>query len=266
MKKILALIMAALVLVGCAACGKKEEKSKIEQIKEAGELVVGTSADYPPFEFHVEIDGKDTIVGLDMAMCQYIADDLGVELKVVDMAFDSLVMSLQKGEFDLVAASMNADEKRMKAIDFTDVIYYTDTVLVTKKENADKFKTTEDLKGHKIGAQSGTAQMDSAVEYVGEENAVGLTKQQDLMLEVQNGKIDGTLIEDLVAKAYVAANPDLVVCNIGVERTEYSGIRIGVEKGNEEFVEYLNGIIAEMQEKDLISKYTLEAQKLAGME
>lgn len=51
-----------------------------------------------------------------------------------------------------------------------------------------------------------------------------------------------------------------------MERTEYSGIRIGVEKGNEEFVEYLNGIIAEMQEKDLISKYTLEAQKLAGME
>ena len=112
MKKILALIMAALVLMSCAACGKKEEKSKLEEIKESGKLVVGTSADYPPFEFHMEIDGKDTIVGLDIAMCQYIADDLGVELEIVDMAFDNLVMSLQKGEFDLVAASMSKDEKR----------------------------------------------------------------------------------------------------------------------------------------------------------
>ena len=163
-------------------------------------------------------------------------------------------------------ASMSKDEKSEKAVDFTDVIYYTDTVLVTKKENADKFKSTEDLKGHKIGAQKGTSQMDKAVEYVGEENAVGLAKQQDLMLEVQNGKIDGTLIEALVADAYVAANPDLVVCNIGVARTEYSGIRIAVQKGDEELLEYLNGIIAEMQEKDLISKYTLEAQKLAGVE
>ena len=101
-KKFAALLLALMMILSLAACGSKSDdsaqgssdgdaspddtaKSKIEQIKEAGVLVMGTSADYPPNEFHTEVDGKDTIVGFDVAIAQYIADDLGVELKVVDI-------------------------------------------------------------------------------------------------------------------------------------------------------------------------------------
>jgi ABC-type amino acid transport substrate-binding protein len=266
MKKVLALVMVLVLLVGCTACGKKEEKSKLDQIKEAGKLVVGTSADYPPFEFHTEIDGVDTIVGIDIDICKYIAEDLGVELEIVDMNFDNLVMSLKQGEFDIVAACMSADEKRLQSIDFTDVVYYTDTVMITKKDVAANFAEPEDLEGHKVGAQSGSKPYDKAAEYAGEENVVGLTKLQDLILEVQNDKIEGALMDELAAKAYASANPELEVCPFRFERTEYSGIRIGVQKGDEEFTEYLNTVIAQLIEEDLISGYTLEAQKLAGME
>ena len=138
MKKFLAFALAVMTLFGVAACGKKkEEKSKLEQIKEAGELVVGTSADYAPFEFHTEVDGADTIVGIDISLCQHIADELGVKLKVVDMSFDNLVMSLKQGEFDIVAACMSADDNRRKSIDFTDIVYYTDTVVIMKKDVAE---------------------------------------------------------------------------------------------------------------------------------
>ena len=107
MKKVLVALMALMMMVSLVACGgagsdgsaagsagSGDSDSYIDQIKAKGELVVGTSADYPPYEFHTEIDGVDTIVGFDIAIAQAIADDLGVELKIVDMSFDNLLMSL----------------------------------------------------------------------------------------------------------------------------------------------------------------------------
>ena len=67
-----------------------------------------------------------------VSICQYIANQLGVQLKVVDMNFDNLVMGLKNGDFDIVSACMSADDKRRESIDFTDIVYNTDTVLVTK--------------------------------------------------------------------------------------------------------------------------------------
>ena len=136
-KKFAALLLALMMILSLAACGSKSDdsaqgssdgdaspddtaKSKIEQIKEAGVLVMGTSADYPPNEFHTEVDGKDTIVGFDVAIAQYIADDLGVELKVVDMSFDNLCINLAKGDFDIVIAGMASTEERLKSVDFSD--------------------------------------------------------------------------------------------------------------------------------------------------
>ena len=121
MKKIFALLLAVVMTLSLAACGEKEEvaASKLDQIKAAGKIVLGTSADYPPCEFHTEIDGKDTIVGYDISLAQYIADDLGVELEVVDMAFDGLCISLSKGDFDMVISGMSNTPERAMAVDFT---------------------------------------------------------------------------------------------------------------------------------------------------
>ena len=145
MKKLLSLLLALVMLLSFAACAnddtppadgddqQQEEQNgsesttmnKLADIKAAGELVVGTSADYPPYEFHTEIDGKDTIVGFDISIAQAFADELGVELKLVDMAFESLLISLQNGDFDLVMAGLTPDEKRAKTVDFTDVFSTT---------------------------------------------------------------------------------------------------------------------------------------------
>lgn len=268
MKKLAALVLAALMIFGMAACGQKKDdgKSKLEQIKEAGVLVVGTSADYSPFEFHTQVDGQDTIVGIDISICQYIADQLGVQLKVVDMNFDNLVMGLKNGDFDIVNACMSADDKRRESIDFTDVMYDTGTVLITKKDVAENFQKPEDLTGHKIAAQTGSKPYERAVAFAGTENMVGLVKVPDLVLEVQNGKVDGAVMDELVAQAYVNADPSLAVSPVRFEVTADSGIRIGVQKGNDEFVAYLNQVIAEMQSKNLVDQYVTEAQALAGLE
>ncbi len=297
LKKYLALLLAGILIFSLAACGKDNGTQdnnnhntaaddqqggadtpstpdasssgatggKVQAIKDAGVLVVGTSADYPPYEFHTEIDGQDTIVGFDIAIAQYFADSLGVELKVVDMAFDSLLISLSKGDFDLVMAGLTPSEERKKAVDFTDVFFSNKQIVIIRKDDDALYNTTGDLAGKKGGAQTGTVQMELGANVVGADNVVGLTKFQDLIMELKSGKIDAVFTNSMTAAAYVSGNPDLEIKDIGIDYEE-TGFAGGVQKGNEDLVEYLNGAIAEMQEKGLIDQYVAEAQALAGVE
>ena len=297
MKKIVAILLAVAMLLALAACGQTAapetpedpaeeateapateapateapeedaetgEPTKMDEIREAGVLVLGTSADYPPYEFHTKIDGEDTIVGFDIAIAQYFADSLGVELEIVDMSFTSLLIGLANGDFDLVMAGLTPSEERKQAVDFTDTIFSNTQIVMIRQEDADKYTTTEDLAGKTVGAQTGRVQMDLAASVAGEENVVGLTRFQDLIMELKTGKLEAIFANSLVSTAYVSANPDLLVQDIGIDY-EDPGFAGAVQKGNEEFVAYLNELIAEMQEQGLIQQYVAEAQILAGM-
>lgn len=120
MKKSLVMLMSVLLVglmvVGCTSAKTDEPLSALEAVKEKGKIVVGTSADYPPYEFHKEIDGVDTFVGFDIAISQKIADDLGVELEIVDMKFDGLLAALTGGKIDFIAAGMNPSDERKKRL------------------------------------------------------------------------------------------------------------------------------------------------------
>ena len=270
MKKFFALMLAVVMTLSLAACGEKPQeetaKTKLDEIKEAGVLVMGTSADYPPCEFHIEVDGKDTIVGYEVALAQYIADDLGVELEVVDMAFDGLCISLSKGDFDIIIASMGITPERQQAVDFTDPYYSggAQQILVLK-ENADKYNTVDDLKGKKIGYQSGTIQEGVLAENGLLDNAVALTSAQNIMMELKDGKLDVAYIDYTPSLAFVAKDDTLALKDVGFVY-DSPGSAIGVQKGNEEFVEYLNGVIAEVLENGKLNEMIAEAQLLAGIE
>ncbi len=109
MKKI-SVFMVVVVLIlgtmsGCSAASGTSDESLIK-IKEKGVLVLGTSADYPPYEFHVEVDGMDTIVGFDIEIAKSIAERIGVELEIIDMKVEGLLPALNAGKIDLVIAGM----------------------------------------------------------------------------------------------------------------------------------------------------------------
>ena len=275
MKKIIVLLMAVMMTMGLAACGGSadgsaaasggESDSYIDQIKAKGELVVGTSADYPPYEFHTEIDGVDTIVGFDIAIAQAIADDLGVELKIVDMSFDNLLMSLSNGEFDMVIAGLSADEERMKTNDFSDTYLESKNLILVRKEDESKYTTTDSLKGVQTGAQTGTMCYDRIVPFVGEDSMVGLAKVPDLVMELKNGKVDVITLDYMAVLTYAAENDDLVAVDCGLPSDD-EGYSIAFQKGNTEMVEYVNGVLAELKESGAIDQYIIEAQELAGTE
>ena len=284
MKKLLSLLLALVMLLSFAACAnddtppadgddqQQEEQNgsesttmnKLADIKAAGELVVGTSADYPPYEFHTEIDGKDTIVGFDIAIAQAFADELGVELKLVDMAFESLLISLQNGDFDLVMAGLTPDEERAKTVDFTDVFFHNKQIVIIRAEDADKYVTTEDMAGTTLGVQAGTIQETIAADLTDENKVVKLKKFPELIMELKTGKVDGVCTNTMVASSYVSAHPDLLCQDIGIvwDNTGFSG---AIQKGdNGEFMAFLNETIAKLQEDGSIDRFVAEAQQLAN--
>lgn len=267
MKKLAACLLAIALLLSLAACSGKQDTavSAIEAIQQKGELVVGTSADYPPYEFHTEIDGVDTIVGFDIAIAQAIADELGVELKIVDMSFDNLLMSLANSEFDMVIAGLSADEERLKTTDFSDPYLEAKNLILVRAEDADKYATLEDLMGVKGGAQTGSKPYDQCVRYCGEANVVGLAKVQDLIMELEAGKLDVVFLDYMTVLSYADAKENLAAVDVNIPVTS-DGYSIAVKKGNTELTAFINGVLAQLKQDNAIEQFIIDAKKLDSSE
>jgi len=272
-KRLAAILMMAVMVVSFTACSSNssdegsdsQAASKIEEIKKNGKLVLGTSADYPPFEFHKQIDGKDEIVGFDIEIAKEIAKELGVELEIKDMKFDGLLAALQTGKVDIVIAGMNPDDKRRKAVDFSDIYYREVQSVVTKTENVEGIKTLDDLKGKMVGVQKGTTMETIAREKMTESELKALGKVTDIVLELKNDKVDAVVMEKPVAKAYIAANPDLAMTGIELEPQD-TGFAVAIKKGNEDLVSSINGVLSKLSEAGSIDQFIADANALMEQE
>lgn len=228
-----------------------------------GKLVLGTSADYAPFEFHTEINGTDTIVGFDISIAQYMAEQLGVELEIVDMSFDNLLISLNKGDFDIVLAAMSSNEERAKAVDFSNEYYLSNNVILVQKQNADKYTTKESLQGVSMAAQKGTVCETRAKELAGESSVVSLVKVQDMVSELLSGKVEAVLLDKPVASGYVIMQDSLEMVDIGLVVEE--GMSVAMKKDSAGLTELVNCMLSQLTEEQLDS-WMGEAQVTAGVE
>lgn len=228
-----------------------------------GKLVLGTSADYAPFEFHTEINGTDTIVGFDISIAQYIAEQLGVELEIVDMSFDNLLISLNKGDFDIVLAAMSSNEERAKAVDFSNEYYLSNNVILVQKQNADKYTTKESLQGVSMAAQKGTVCETRAKELAGESSVISLVKVQDMVSELLSGKVKAVLLDKPVASGYVIMQDSLEMVDIGLVAEE--GMSVAMKKDSAGLTELVNCMLSQLTEEQLDS-WMGEAQVTAGVE
>lgn len=260
-------------LVGCSS-GKDDSKeasnngksvNKLEQIKENGKLVVATSAEYSPYEFHKMIDGKDTIVGFDVMITEAIAKEIGVKVEHIDMDFDGLIGALNADKADIVLAGMTPDEKRRKSVDFSELYYVDKNVVIVKKGNEDKVKTDEDLKKIKVGVQRGSTQEGLVVDTLKCPSVTSLAKIPDLMLELQNGNIDAIITGKNVAAINVEQYKDIAIGNStvgeGVEETSAAAFK--KSDNNKEFIELVNKVIKDLQDSGEMDKFMQEALKLA---
>ena len=270
MKKILCLVLSLCMLLALCACGTSapapapaEEKSAISTVV-PGKLTVATSPDFAPYEFYaIGADGTPTLAGFDIALAQYIADYLGLELDIIPMDFDGVLNELAAGSVDLGVAGLSPDPKRMESMDFSDPYLKGGQSFVTVKDKAALFAALADTNKaeYSIGAQNGSIQMDLAQEFSPDADIVSLVKVTDIVAELLAGKLDGAYIETAVAENYAKNYPDLaIVLDVPYD---VPGSAVGVKKGNAELLAGVNEAIAAALADGSMSAYIAEANELS---
>ena len=255
-KKIAAVAAVAVLAISMVGCGSSgdENKTTLDKIKESGKLVVGTSADYPPYEFHATVDGKDEIKGF---------DDLGVKLEIKDMDFDGLLVALQGDKVDMVFAGMTPTEERKQNADFSDIYYTATHRFILRSGEEGSVKSFDDLKDKKIGVQKGSIQEGIAKDNFDAANIKSLAKVTDLVLDLKNNKVDAILIEDGVAKINCDKNEGIAMSDF-VVTDEDGGSAIALKKGSTELKTEVNNTINKLKSEDKITKFVSDANDLAA--
>jgi len=211
MKKIIALLLALVMALAFAACGGSAQSTAADT-GAGGKIVLGTSADYAPFEFHILDNGEDKIVGIDVALAYQIAADMGKELDIADMNFDNLLTLMAQGNCDFVIAAMEQSEERLQNASCSDP-YYTDlpAMIVVKKDNLDQYKSMEDFSGKVVGAQSGTTKADIITNDMPGAVPNLMTNVNDLINNLVYDKCDAVVLDGAVAMQYAQTNDQLAV-------------------------------------------------------
>jgi polar amino acid transport system substrate-binding protein len=273
-KLIAAALVAVLVATGFTGCAKKAPETRLDAIKKAGKIILGTSADYPPYEFHTQIDGKDTIVGFDVEIAKEVAKDLGVQLEIKDMDFDGLLAALSSGNIDMVIAGMTPTEERKQNVDFSDIYYFAEHgVLIRKADEAKYGAAVESLKDAMVGAQRGAIQVKLAktrIKGVADDKAEEpnaqvkeLGKLPDLVMELKNSKVEAIVAELPVANAYLSANPDLVLASYTFKDDD-GGSAIAVKKGETALSAEINKTIARLVSEKKVDEFVSKASEQVG--
>lgn len=256
MKKIIAIALCALMLAAMlCGCTKTETK---------GKLVLGTSADYPPFEFHMLNEkGEDVIVGIDVSVAEKIAEDMGLELEIVDIAFDNLLTAMDKGQCDIVIAAMEPNPERDLVADFSDP-YYTDLppMILVKKEAADQFTGLDSFAGLTVGAQTGTTKEDIVTNDLTGAELLSLSTVNDLVNNLVYDKCSALVLDGAVAMQYAAANAELVVAEISLgDAYPYSvAVKEGDPKG---LLESINKTLAKILSDGTMDMYIADANDMS---
>lgn len=243
MKKVLlVLLVIAMVFTLFAACAK-----------ESGTLTMATNAEFPPYEYH---EG-DEIVGIDAEIAAAIAEKLGMELVIEDMAFDSIIAAVQSGKADIGLAGMTVTEDRLKSINFSDS-YATGKQVIIVPEGSD-IMSADDLEGKTIGVQgSTTGDLYITWDYIddGLAEIERYNKGVDAVLALIQGKVDAVVIDNEPAKVFVAQNEGLVILATEYVIEEYAA---AISKDNEELLAQVNEALAELKAsgklQEIVEKY-----------
>ena len=251
MKKVISVVLACACVFSFAACGSKSDSSKSDSAKsdKKEKLVMATNAEFPPFEYY---DG-DEVVGIDAEFAAAIADKLGMDLKIEDMAFDSIIPAVQSGKADIGAAGMTVTEDRATQVDFSDS-YYTGVQVIIVTDDSD-ITEPDDLKGKKIGVQQGTTGHIYCSDTpknggFGEDHVTAYPNGASAIQALQTGKVDAVVIDNEPAKAFVAENPGLKILDTEYVTEDYA---IAVKKGNTELIDKINSVLKEMTTEDFDS-------------
>ena len=246
--KLVALVLCfvmVLALGSVAFADEAEYGETLGKVMKEGKIIMGVNATYAPFEFHKEINGKDTILGFDIDLGQAIADELGVEFEIVDMSFDGLLPALATGKVDFLPG-LSYSEERAQNASFTRAYHKSEQVVVMRNDDADASSAEDSLAGKTIGVLKGSAQERYLANHYPEAKPYSVASIPNLIAALKTGKVDGVQLDYVVAALYDVSNDDIKMSNVRytLSDEEDTGSCILVRKdNNEDLIEIMNTVL-----------------------
>ena len=249
MKKLFAMVLVLMMLMASAAHADGDK------------LIVGASCDFPPYEYY---DGED-IVGIEVEMLQVIAERLNLEFEIQDMAFDSIIAAVPSGKVDVGMSGFTVTEERKLSVDFT-ISYTKAKQSVVVPAEGSQINDVEDLYAEGATFAVGVQNSTTGDLYITHDvETMGLLldiqrfiKYPDAINALKSGKLECVILDDQVAKAFVAENPDLKMLDTAYADEDYA---MCLAKDNP-LTEQINAVLEEMLEdgtmQAIIDKYISE--------
>lgn len=288
-KRSIAILAAAMTALCLGACGGSttagstaagsaagdttaaKPANRLEEIMQRGYIEVATEPYFAPNEFiDSSKQGDEQYVGSDIEMAKYIADKMGVELKIVPLEFAAVLSSITEGKYDMAISALAYTPARAEAMNLSKGYRFDAEAdmygVLVRSENVDKYPDPAALADAVIVAQSGSLQemfVNDQVPKYKEFKRVSATTDGFLM--VQENKADAAVTEITTAELFAAANPGVSVAN-GLRFTvdpETQGTRIGIPKGETELTDKVNEIIDELVASGQYDKWYEEYSEYA---
>ena len=267
--KLLALLTALTLLFTCSVASA--ESAKMASIKEKGKIIMATDAMWAPFEY---IGEKGEPSGVDIDIAQYIADQIGVELEVLNVSFDSLTTYLVNDEADIVLAAMTITEERAETVNFSNSYTVSEQYIVVPEED-EATQSIEDLAGKAIGVHLGTtgdflisdeiSLPGGALENTGA-SVVQYKSLADAMLAMKNGELGAVVCDMQLAMNLVSTNSGTkcfpAVYADGSKTDEYYGA--AMKKGDDEFVQEINDIMQPIIDDGTIDEWIVKHSEISS--
>jgi polar amino acid transport system substrate-binding protein len=269
-KKVALLLVFLMVFVAFAGCKKKEEeKNELDIIKEKGYITVAISPDFAPYEFeNLNAEDGQTVVGCEVELAKYIAEYLGVELKIESMDFSSCQAAVQSGTVDFSVSGYAITEDRQKTYNMTEPYKWQDDstgqLIIVKKDEAEKYATADSFSGKKVAAQNGSLQMSLVEEQLPEDITIEpISTLNHGILSLINDKIDCMACAGDTALQYVKNYPDKLA--IAAFKFEYTskGNSALIMKGNDALLAAINEAIQAAVKEGKLPVWREEAVALA---
>lgn len=233
MKKILVLCLVCVICL--TGCGKRDDT-----------LIMVTEAGFAPYEYYD--DGE--IVGVDIDIAREIAKEMGKELVVKDVAFDSIINEVKTGKADFGAAGISYTDERAKQVDFS--INYSTSNQVVVVKNGSNIRDVNNIDGKKIAVQLGSVADTYVTSNFKNSEIVREKKYLAAIQDLKDGKADAVVMDELPAKEMVKNNNDIMILSGNLASDSYGMV---VKKGNTKLLNTIDKVLNRLKEDGKIDKY-----------
>ena len=270
MKKIFAMLLALAMVLSCAACGSSSKSNLLDEIKSQGYIELCTEPYFAPFEFvDPSKTGDDQYVGVDIEIAKYIAEKIGVELRIVPLDFTAVLAGIADGKYDIAISAIAYSPSRAEAMRLSNV-YKPNSGgygFLTRAEDVDKYSSVEDLKDAVVITQSGSVQESLYNQNVKACKEFKLVANMtDGYLAVAEGKADVCICSTESAQLYAEANGGLAIPDFRFEvDPNMNGTVVAMPlEGSESLLEVVNEAIAELNAQGKIAQWNEEYTSYAA--